>query len=37
MAGLATSAAILMRPNLLPLGITIGLFILGRGPGSATI
>jgi len=29
MAGLATSAAILMRPNLLPLGAAIGLFVLG--------
>ena len=34
LAGLATSAAVLMRPNLLPLGVVIGLFILlrsGRG------
>ena len=30
MAGFATSAAILMRPNLLPLGIVLGLFILAR-------
>jgi len=30
MAGFATSAAILMRPNLLPLGIVLGLFILTR-------
>lgn len=30
MAGLATSGAILMRPNLLPLGIVLGLFILAR-------
>ncbi len=30
MAGFATSAAILMRPNLLPLGIVMGLFILAR-------
>ena len=29
-AGLATSAAILVRPNLLPMGIVIGLFILFR-------
>jgi len=29
-AGLATSAAILVRPNLLPLGLTIGLFLLVR-------
>jgi hypothetical protein len=29
-AGLATSAAILIRPNLLPLGIVIGLFLLFR-------
>jgi hypothetical protein len=28
--GLATSAAIVMRPNLLPLGLTIGLFLLVR-------
>jgi hypothetical protein len=28
--GLATSAAILMRPNLLPLGLTIGAFLLVR-------
>lgn len=31
-AGLASSAAILTRPNLLPLGISIGLFLLAR-PG----
>ena len=31
-AGLASSAAILTRPNLLPLGITLGLFLLAR-PG----
>ncbi len=31
LAGLATSAAILMRPNLLPLGFTIGMFLLVRG------
>ena len=31
-AGLASSAAILTRPNLLPLGIAIGLFLLAR-PG----
>ena len=30
MAGFATSAAILMRPNLLPLGIVLGLFMLAR-------
>jgi len=30
MAGLATSAAILMRPNLLPLGVTIGVFFAVR-------
>jgi len=30
MAGFATSAAILMRPNLLPLGIVLGLFTLAR-------
>src|SRR5258706_2549255 len=30
MAGFATSAAILLRPNLLPLGIVLGLFILAR-------
>jgi hypothetical protein len=30
MSGVATSAAILMRPNLLPLGITIGVFLLLR-------
>jgi hypothetical protein len=30
-AGLATSAAILVRPNLLPLGVTLGLFLLVRG------
>ena len=30
-AGFATSVAILMRPNLLPLGITIGAFLLARG------
>jgi len=37
-AGFATSAAILMRPNLLPLGFTIGMFLLVRGSaaGSAT-
>jgi hypothetical protein len=29
-AGLATSAAILVRPNLLPMGIALGLFILVR-------
>ena len=29
-SGLATSAAILVRPNLVPLGITIGLFLLLR-------
>jgi hypothetical protein len=29
-AGLATSAAIVMRPNLLPLGLTIGVFLLVR-------
>jgi hypothetical protein len=29
-AGLATSAAILVRPNLLPLGFTLGVFILAR-------
>jgi hypothetical protein len=29
-SGLATSAAILMRPNLVPLGIVIGLFLLVR-------
>ena len=28
--GLATSAAIVMRPNLLPLGLTIGVFLLVR-------
>jgi hypothetical protein len=30
MAGLATSGAVLMRPNLVPLGFAIGLFILLR-------
>jgi hypothetical protein len=30
LAGLATSAAILVRPNLLPLGVVIGLFLLFR-------
>jgi hypothetical protein len=30
MAGLATSAAILVRPNLVPLGVVIGLFLLMR-------
>jgi hypothetical protein len=30
-AGFATSVAILMRPNLLPLGITIGAFLIARG------
>ena len=30
MAGLAASAAILVRPNLLPLGVVIGLFLLCR-------
>jgi hypothetical protein len=30
LAGLVTSAAILVRPNLLPLGLTLGLFILAR-------
>jgi hypothetical protein len=30
LSGLATSAAILVRPNLVPLGITIGLFLLLR-------
>jgi hypothetical protein len=30
LAGLATSAAILMRPNLVPLGLVLGLFILVR-------
>jgi hypothetical protein len=30
MGGLATSAAIVMRPNLLPLGLTIGAFLLVR-------
>jgi hypothetical protein len=29
-AGLATSAAILMRPNLVPIGIAVGLFLLFR-------
>jgi hypothetical protein len=33
-AGLATSAAILVRPNLLPMGIVLGLFILFRPGGS---
>ena len=28
--GLATSAAIVMRPNLLPLGLAIGVFLLVR-------
>jgi hypothetical protein len=32
LSGVATSAAILMRPNLLPLGLTLGLFLLLR-PG----
>src|SRR5262249_59985227 len=38
-AGLATSAAILVRPNLLPMGVVLGLSLLGRprrvgrGPG----
>src|SRR6185295_7028809 len=36
-AGLATSAAILVRPNLLPLGIVIGLFLLLRGVKPALI
>jgi len=30
MAGLATGAAILVRPNLLPMGIVLGLYFLGR-------
>jgi hypothetical protein len=30
MAGLATSAAILVRPNLLPIGLVLGLFLLFR-------
>jgi hypothetical protein len=30
MAGLATSAAILVRPNLLPMGIVLGLYFLGK-------
>lgn len=30
-SGIATSAALLMRPNLLPMGVTIGLFFLVRG------
>jgi hypothetical protein len=30
LSGLATSAAIIVRPNLVPLGITIGLFLLLR-------
>jgi hypothetical protein len=30
LAGLATSGAILMRPNLMPLGLVIGLFVLLR-------
>ena len=30
MAGLATSVAILVRPNLLPIGIVLGLFLLFR-------
>ena len=31
MAGLATSAAILVRPNLLPMGIVLGIFFLAKG------
>jgi len=33
-AGLVTSAAILMRPNLLPMGVALGLFVLVRGSDS---
>ena len=36
-AGLATSAAILVRPNLLPLGVVIGLFVLGWGSDSGDV
>ena len=38
MAGLATSAAILVRPNLLPMGIVLGIFFLAKGTesGAAT-
>src|SRR5438874_885837 len=38
MAGLATSAAILVRPNLLPMGIVLGVFVLLRAsdPGDAS-
>ena len=32
MAGLATSAAILVRPNLLPMGIVLGLYFLSVNP-----
>src|SRR5205085_9525932 len=32
-AGLATSGALLVRPNLLPMGLALGLFILLRGTG----
>ena len=34
MAGLATSAAILVRPNLLPMGIVLGIFFLAKGKKS---
>jgi hypothetical protein len=38
MAGLATSSAILVRPNLLPMGIVLGAFFLAKGTesGAAT-
>ena len=36
LAGLVTSAAILMRPNLLPMGVVLGLSFLPRIAGAAT-
>ncbi|HEY3160310.1 MAG TPA: hypothetical protein VGJ78_15200 [Vicinamibacterales bacterium] len=36
LAGLVTSAAILMRPNLLPMGVVLGLSFLPRCAGAAT-
>ena len=37
LAGLATSAAVLMRPNLVPLGFAIGLYLLFRSERSAPV
>ena len=37
LAGMATSAAVLMRPNLVPLGFALGVYLLVRPERSATV